>query len=57
MVSNEGLLKPAEVAQLLGVPLQTLYAWRHARIGPPSQKVGRHLRYFREEVEEWVRRH
>jgi excisionase family DNA binding protein len=39
------LLSPEELSELLGVPVGTLYRWRHHGIGPPALKVGRHLRY------------
>ncbi len=44
-----------DLASHLKVPLATLYGWRHKGVGPPSHKVGRHLRYVQEEVEEWVK--
>lgn len=44
-----------ETARFLGVPEKTLYQWRHKRVGPPSHKVGRHVRYFPEAVMTWVR--
>jgi excisionase family DNA binding protein len=48
------LLTPAELAAYLGVPISTLYAWRHRRQGPPSFKAGRHLRYRLRDVEQWI---
>ncbi|SHK30372.1 DNA binding domain-containing protein, excisionase family [Nocardiopsis flavescens] len=44
-----------ETAGFLGVPETTLYQWRHKRTGPPSHRVGRHVRYYPEAVHEWVR--
>ncbi len=52
----EPLLTVAEVAGYLGVPIKTLYAWRYHRQGPPALRVGRHVRYRRSDLEEWVRR-
>ena len=43
----------ADVSTYLGVPVQTLYAWRKARTGPPAAKVGKHLRYDPEAVRAW----
>lgn len=44
-----------EVADYLGVPVATLYAWRYqGGRGPKSSKVGRHLRYRWEDVEAWL---
>jgi excisionase family DNA binding protein len=48
------LLTVEELAQLLGVPVATLYRWRHyGDQGPLAIKVGKHLRYRPEDVEEW----
>jgi excisionase family DNA binding protein len=53
MKDDKEILTPTEVAELLRVPVATLYAWRHKRTGPPAAQVGRHLRYRRRDVEEW----
>jgi predicted DNA-binding transcriptional regulator AlpA len=50
----ERYLGPADVAELLGVPVATLYQWRSRRIGPPGFRVGRYLRYDPEAVRRWV---
>ncbi|MGC5333034.1 helix-turn-helix domain-containing protein [Micromonospora sp. DT62] len=42
-----------DVADYLGVPVQTLYTWRKRRIGPPAGRVGRHLRYDPDAVRAW----
>jgi excisionase family DNA binding protein len=44
---------PEEVSVFLGVPVPTLYQWRHKGIGPKSRRVGRHLRYKPEDVQAW----
>jgi excisionase family DNA binding protein len=49
------LLIPEEVAEILGVPVTTLYQWRHKRVGPKSLRVGRHLRYREADLETWLR--
>jgi excisionase family DNA binding protein len=43
-----------EVADLLRVPVTTLYAWRAKRTGPPAVKVGRYLRYRLSDLEKWT---
>lgn len=49
------LLDVHHVSELLGgIPISTLYAWRHRRLGPPAIRVGRHLRYRPEDVEQWI---
>ncbi|MFE3861109.1 helix-turn-helix transcriptional regulator [Streptomyces goshikiensis] len=42
-----------EVSAFLGIPVATLYQWRHARTGPPAVKIGRHLRFDWIDVEAW----
>jgi excisionase family DNA binding protein len=48
------LLTVPEVAEMLAVPVGTLYAWRHKGTGPRALKVGRHLRYRAADVGEWL---
>ncbi|MEU2363074.1 helix-turn-helix domain-containing protein [Streptomyces noursei] len=52
--SRTPLATPEEVATYLGVPVKTLYQWRHRHIGPDALKVGRHLRYRWQEVDAWL---
>lgn len=52
---NLRLWTVGETASFLGVPEKTLYQWRHKQTGPPSHRVGRHIRYFPEAVQAWVR--
>jgi excisionase family DNA binding protein len=51
------LLTPDEVAQWLGKPKATLYAWRSRNLGPRGIRVGNALRYRRAEVERWLDEH
>ena len=48
------LLSPRDLAGYLDVPLKTVYGWRHRGLGPAGFRVGRHLRYRRSDVEEWI---
>lgn len=48
------LLRPRELSELLGVPVGTLANWRSARTGPPFVEIGRHVRYRRGDVDEWI---
>ena len=48
------IMVPEEAAAFLRVPVGTLYAWRYKGQGPPASRVGRHLRYRRSDVEEWL---
>lgn len=47
-------LTPIDLADLLGVPIETVYQWRRKRTGPRGFRVGRHLRYDPEDVRRWV---
>ncbi|MFE7789442.1 helix-turn-helix transcriptional regulator [Streptomyces sp. NPDC057460] len=47
-------LTPVDLADLLGVPLETVYQWRRKQTGPRGFRVGRHLRYDPEDVRAWV---
>lgn len=51
----EKLLTVKEVAELLGVPVSTVYQWRYQGEGPPSLKLGRHVRYRPSDVEAWLK--
>lgn len=48
------LLSPAELADYLGIPLQTLYQWRHRGEGPPGYRIGRHVRYRSSDIRAWL---
>lgn len=43
-----------DVANYLRVPVQTLYAWRSQRCGPPVRRVGKYLRYRPDDVVRWL---
>lgn len=45
---------PEQVAEYLGVSVDTLYAWRYRGTGPRGSKVGRHVRYRWDDVERWL---
>ena len=55
METLDRLLTTQELADYLGVPVATLYAWRYAGEGPPGFRVGKHLRYRSSDVNEWIR--
>lgn len=48
------LLTSPETAAYLKVPERTLNDWRYRKIGPPFLRVGRHVRYRRSDVDEWL---
>lgn len=50
---RERLWTPEDLAEYLGVPVQTLYQWRRKGTGPKGRRVGRHLRYDPGAVRRW----
>ena len=48
------LLSPEDVSKWLGVPIPTLYSWRVRGEGPPALRVGKHLRWDRDDLEAWI---
>lgn len=51
----DNVLTIEELALYLKIPKSTLYKLvREGKI--PSQKVGRHLRFHRESIDEWLKR-
>ena len=52
--AQDRLLTPDELAAELQIPVATLYRWRSLGTGPAAFRLGRHLRYRRQEVERWL---
>jgi len=50
----ERLLTINDLSEMLGIPVDTLYGWRHRGQGPQGYRVGRHVRYRRASVEAWL---
>ena len=48
------LMTPEEVVERLQVPRSTLHAWRYRGEGPPSMRIGKHVRYDAEGLEHWL---
>jgi predicted GIY-YIG superfamily endonuclease len=51
----EDAMTPADLAQYVRTPEQTLAGWRKRRTGPPYVLVGGEVLYSREVVEEWFK--
>lgn len=47
-------LTPEDIAEMFGVPKETVYAWRKKRTGPPGFRVGKHIRYDPAAVHAWA---
>jgi excisionase family DNA binding protein len=50
----ERLLTVQELGEMLGIPVKTVYRWRHRGEGPPPIRVGRFLRYDPADVSRWL---
>ncbi|HLM20628.1 MAG TPA: helix-turn-helix domain-containing protein [Propionibacteriaceae bacterium] len=53
-VTGERLMTLTELSEMLDVPIDTLYGWRHRGEGPAGYRIGRHVRYRRSAVEAWL---
>lgn len=57
----QGAVRPlwsiTDVSAFLGVPVATLYQWRHLGTGPKAYRLGKHLRYRQADVEAWLADH
>lgn len=51
---RDKLMSADELSDYLGIPIATLYQWRHKGTGPPAFRVGRHLRYDPAAVRSWL---
>lgn len=51
---NDELLTMKEAAAVVRVPLATLRYWRYLGTGPRGFRVGRSVRYWRNEVHSWL---
>ncbi|WP_392872341.1 helix-turn-helix transcriptional regulator [Streptomyces sp. LN499] len=43
-----------DIAEMFGVPLETVYQWRRKRTGPPGFRIGKYVRYDPAEVRAYV---
>ncbi len=56
-LGKERLLTLSEVADYIGVPLQTLYGWRSRGEGPRGIRCGKHVRVHRSDLDAWLEQH
>jgi excisionase family DNA binding protein len=42
------------LSEYLGIPKKTIYGWRLRGEGPPAYRIGKHLRWSRVEVDQWL---
>ncbi|WP_328408819.1 helix-turn-helix domain-containing protein [Streptomyces violaceus] len=48
------MISPKELAEFLGMPLQTIYEWNYAGTGPKYRRFGKHVRYAAEDIAAWL---
>jgi excisionase family DNA binding protein len=48
------MMTTAEVAEYLAIPTATIARWRYVGKGPPAAKIGKHLRFDRQDLLEWI---
>ena len=53
-IRSTEMLTVGELAALLKVPVATIYRWRSQRDGPPGLRIGRYVRFLREDVDGWL---
>jgi excisionase family DNA binding protein len=54
---EEPLLTARDVARLLAIPRSSVYEYARRRHDPmPCLQIGRHRRFYRSAIEEWVAR-
>jgi excisionase family DNA binding protein len=54
VTTTEQLLTAEQVADLVQVPVSTVYRWNVTRSGPTPCKVGKYVRYRRADVDAWI---
>ena len=55
-MQTENLMSLEDVADYLGVPVRTVYAWRATSKGPRGFRVGKYVRYKASDVSAWLDR-
>jgi len=53
-MDEKQFLTPPDLAELLEVPLSTVYKWSADGTGPRRTWVGKHIRYTRDAVNAWI---
>lgn len=54
MTNDDTRMKPAEVAQLLGISTRTLSRWHALCYGPPRCRIGRTVLYRKSAIFAWL---
>jgi excisionase family DNA binding protein len=53
-MNDKPYLSPGEAAEFIGVATQTLANWRAKGSGPRHRKIGRLVRYSRDDIVAWI---
>lgn len=56
MNKGPAIMTTKDVAEYLRVPVTTIYRWNLNDEGPRRIRLGRHLRYRKSDVDEWLDR-
>ncbi len=56
-LSLEPLMSVEDLAEYLGVPVQTIYDWRVAGTAPRAFKFGKRLKFAVADVRDWLAAH
>ena len=51
---DDRFLSVRDLAELLGVPVATIYDWRVHGRGPIAHRIGKHLKFAATDVREWL---
>lgn len=57
MSTRRDWLTVHELAEELGVPVNTVYQWRSRGTGPRGGRFGKHVRFRRSDVDKWIASH
>lgn len=53
-METANLMNTEDLADYLGVPIETVRQWRYSRTGPPGFRLGRRVKYRRSDVDAWI---
>jgi excisionase family DNA binding protein len=48
------MLTPEQLSDELTVPVSTIYRWNYTKTGPTPCRVGKYVRYRRDDVDRWL---
>lgn len=54
-VESKEWKSPAYLADLIDVPLRTVYEWNATGTGPRFIRAGKHVRYHVSDIESWLK--